>query len=198
MAKRKVEEEAPDGGHAREGMIFDHLATLRGLRGGFLWWQIVTQFVLPVSVGAAIWGLGFRVGIIGDLLAGFAVLAGFLFGLVIFVFQLRLGTTSDPRTQSKLLLPTLIDQLFANVLYAVLVSFSLTAVTVAAAATEPHAQPSIPATTPAQTVVVVESAVALGLEPWVSALVIALAVHLLAVVGMCLTRTRRAYLELKS
>ena len=32
----------------------------------------------------------------------------------------------------------------------------------------------------------------------IAALGIALAVHLVAVVGMCLSRTRRAYIELKS
>jgi len=82
--------------------------------------------------------LQFRVTIIGDLIAGFAVLAGFLFGLVIFVFQLRLGMSSDPRVQSKLALPRLVDELFSNVLYAVGVAFFLILLTVLAAATEPH------------------------------------------------------------
>ncbi len=179
-------------------MIWDHLATLRGVRGGFLWWQIGAQFVLPTAVGVAIWWAGFRVTIVGDLIAGFSVLAGFLFGLVIFVFQLRLGMTTDPRVQTKALLPTLVDQTFSNVLYAVLVSFALIATTVTAAATEPHTKPvvtpaAIPGGTPQS-----EAGVALGLEPAVSGVVIGLAVHLLAVVIMCLSRTRRAYIELKS
>lgn len=197
MAKRKLDAGTALGGDASKGMILDHLATLRGVRGRLLWWQIGAQFVLPVAVGVVLWGGGFRIGIVGDLLAGFAVLAGFLFGLVIFVFQLRLGMSSDPRVQSKVLLPTLIDQLFANVLYAVLVSFALIVATVAAAATEPRAAPVVPAQTSALTDAA-GTGVALGLEPWVSAVVVALAVHLLAVLGMCLTRTRRAYLELKS
>lgn len=185
------------GDDAREGMIWDHLATLRGVRGGFLWWQIAAQFALPVVIGVTIWRVGFRVTIVGDLIAGFSVLAGFLFGLVIFVFQLRLGMTSDPRVQSKVLLPTLVDQTFSNVLYAVLVSFALIATTVTAAATEPHT-PLV--TTPAALpggIPTVEAGVALGLEPWVSGVVIGLAVHLLAVVHMCLRRTHRAYVELK-
>lgn len=178
-------------------MIWDHLATLRGVRGGYLWWQITAQFALPAVVGLAIWQAGFRLTIMGDLIAGFSVLAGFLFGLVIFVFQLRLGLTTDPRVQSKTLLPALIDQTFSNVLYAVLVSFALIAATVAAAATEPRTEPVVvPAMTPGSAPSI-EVGVALGLEPWVSGAVIALAVHLLAVVGMCLTRTRRAYIELK-
>ncbi|WP_313479894.1 hypothetical protein [Microbacterium sp.] len=178
-------------------MIWDHLATLRGVRGGFLWWQITAQFLLPVAVGVAIWQVGFRIAIVGELIAGFSVLAGFLFGLVIFVFQLRLGMTTDPRVQTKTLLPTLVDQLFSNVLYAVLVSFALIAVTVAAAATEPHTELTVTPATTSGGQPTVEAGVALGLEPWVSGTVIGLAVHLLAVIGMCLSRTRRAYLELK-
>lgn len=192
-----MDEESVTGDDARKGMIWDHLATLRGVRGGFLWWQIIAQFVLPIVVGVAIWLSGFRVAIVGDLIAGFSVLAGFLFGLVIFVFQLRLGITSDPRIQTKALLPTLIDQTFSNVLYAVLVSFALIATTVAAAATEPHTDPVVTPSAVEGGQASIEAGVALGLEPWVSAVVIGLAVHLLAVVGMCLSRTRRAYIELK-
>lgn len=178
-------------------MIWDHLATLRGVRGRFLWWQIGAQFVLPVIVGLAIWQVGFRTTIVGDLIAGFSVLAGFLFGLVIFVFQLRLGMTTDPRVQTKTLLPTLVDQLFSNVLYAVSVSFALITVTVAAAATEPHTALIVTPATTARSQPIVEAGVALGLEPWVSGVVMGLAVHLLAVIWMCLSRTRRAYIELK-
>lgn len=179
-------------------MIWDHLATLRGVRGGFLWWQIVAQFGLPIAVGIVVWQAGFRITIMGDLIAGFSVLAGFLFGLVIFVFQLRLGMTADPRVQNKALLPTLVDQTFSNVLYAVLVSFALIAATVAAAATEPRTEPVIVPAAVAGGSPSLEAGVALGLEPWVSGVVIGLAVHLLAVVGMCLSRMRRAYIELKS
>ena len=179
-------------------MIWDHLVTLRGVRGGLLWWQIIAQYLVPIAAGVAIWLLGYRVTIVGDLIAGFSVLAGFLFGLVIFVFQLRLGMTPDPRVQTKALLPTLIDQTFSNVLYAVLVSFALIAASVAAAATEPHTDPVITPASAEGGSPTVEAGIALGLEPWVSGMVIGLAVHLLAVVGMCLSRTRRAYIELKS
>lgn len=168
------------------------------MRGGYLWRQIVLQFVVPLLVGAALWVGGARIGIIGDLLAGFSVLAGFLFGLVIFVFQLRLGMTSDPRTQSKTLLPVLIDHLFANVLYAVVIAFTLIAVTVVAAATEPHTAPMLTTPSGGGTTVIAAAGVPLGLEPWTSAVVVAVATHLLAVIGMCVSRTRRAYLELRS
>ena len=113
---------------------------------------------------------------LGDLIAGFAVLAGFLFALVIFVFQLRLNVVRDPRVQSKRNLPELIDQLFRNVLYAVVVSFVLTIVAIVAAATEP--------------------APGVGVHPVWSGVVTVVTVHLLAVVWMCVSRTRTAYLEL--
>lgn len=178
-------------------MIFDHVATLRGTRGRFLWREIITQFVLPVAAGSLTFLAGFRVGIVGELIAGFSVLAGFLFGLVIFVFQLRLGMTVDPRVQSKAQLPELIDQLFSNVLYAVLVSFALITVTIVAAATEPHTE-TLATVVPGGAQVASNAPLALGLDPWVSGLIAALALHLLAVVTMCLRRTRAAYSELRN
>lgn len=118
---------------------------------------------------------------VSELSAGFAVLAGFLFALVIFVFQLRQSIRREPGVPRKRLLTTLIDQLFASVLYSVVVSFVLIAMTVAGAITEPHDDKGNPA----------------GLSPWLSAAIVLVCVHLLAVVWMCIKRTRRAYLEIR-
>jgi hypothetical protein len=187
---RRSDDRAPHW-RIRGGVVTDHLATLRGTRGRLLWRQILLQFLVPLVAAASVVALQFRVTIMTELIAGFSVLAGFLFGLVIFVFQLRLSMSSDPRVQSKLALPRLVDELFSNVLYAVGVSFTLILLSVVSAATEPQLV-IVPATDDSE--VTVEG---LGLDPWVSGIVVLFALHLLAVIGMCIKRTRRAYIELR-
>jgi hypothetical protein len=176
------------------GVVSDHFATLRGTRGRLLWRQIIAQFAIPIALGGFVVWAQFRVTIIGELIAGFSVLAGFLFGLVIFVFQLRLGMSHDPRVQTRAKLPGLIDELFSNVLYAVGVAFALIFLAVVAAATEPLV---IDLTTPAAQAGSA-AVVLVGLDPWVSAAVVVVAAHLLAVIAMCMKRTRRASVDLKS
>lgn len=170
-----------DDDESRRGLIRGHFATFVGTNGRVLARHVLAQVAFPLAGAAVILGIGSRFSNIGDMIAGFAVLAGFLFGLVIFVFQLRLGMSHDPRVQEKVNLPTLIDQLFANVLYAVFVSFVLTLVAIAVGATEGHDR----------------NGTALGVEPWMAALITVIGLHLLAVVLMCLKRTRTAYVELK-
>lgn len=169
-------------GPRRGGVVTDHLATLRGVGGRVLWAQVTLQLVLPIVAGAAVIYFSVRLAIVGELIAGSAVIAGLLFGLVIFIFQLRLGLTTDPRVQSKTAVPELIDQLFSNVLYAVVASFAFVIAAVLFAALEP---------------VDIKTGDALGLEPWMSAVLVVLGLHLLAVIYMCIRRTRRAYLELR-
>ncbi len=167
----------------RNGVVRDHLATLRGTRGRLLWWQIIAQIAVPLVLGALAFKLGWRVAFIGDLITGFSVLAGFLFGLVIFVFQLRLGITHDPRIQQKASLPRLIDELFSNVLYAVGVSLLAVVATIAADATSVALRAS--------------AGGGKATEPWATAVLIVIGAHLLAVMGMCIKRTRTAYAALK-
>lgn len=164
------------------GVVADHFATLRGAKGRVLWAQVTLQLVVPVVAGAAVIYFAVRLTIVGELIAGSAVIAGLLFGLVIFIFQLRLGLTTDPRVQSKTAVPELIDQLFSNVLYAVVTSFTFVVAAVLFAALEPIDS---------------KTNEALGLEPWMGAVLVALGLHLLAVIYMCIRRTRRAYLELR-
>ena len=77
-----------------------------------------------------------------------------------------------------------------------LIAFALIAATIVAAATEPHS-PLTASVRPGTAEVMFSNSLPLGLEPWVSALIAGLALHLLAVVRMCLKRTRAAYQELK-
>jgi hypothetical protein len=106
----------------------------------------------------------------------------FLFGLVIFVFQLRLQVTNDPRIPQQGQLPRLIDQLFANVTYAVLVGFAVTVVAMAASATR---------TTDPKT------GDLLPINAWWSGVLVALFLHLALLLGMALKRLHSAYRELR-
>jgi hypothetical protein len=74
-----------------------------------------------------------------------------------------------------------VDQLFANVTYAVVMALITTLVTVVAANTEPTSKHGL----------------GIGTEPWVSGIVVLLGVHLIAVIVEALRRTRTAYASLK-
>lgn len=160
-----------------------HFSTLRNNRTHrILWPSIIVGYVLPVAVGLGAWAIALRLGALEEIIGGLALMAGFLFALVIFVFELRLRVTSDPRTQSAIELPRLIDELFANVTYSVVIALSTTAVALAAAANQPQS----------------ENGHLLGIEPWLSAVLVALMVHLFAMILTCLRRTGTAYRELQN
>ncbi|SOC53543.1 hypothetical protein SAMN05660748_4490 [Blastococcus aggregatus] len=164
-------------------VISDHLGTLEDERTHTARWQDWAMlYGLPAAAGAplAIWNVQLQG--IGEVVGGLAILAGFLFGLVVFVFQLRLQVTADPRVAPQGLLPRLLDQLFANVSYAVLVGFMTVGVSIAASATR-----SLDAKT----------GDLMAVNRWWSAVLVLLFAHLMLLLAMSLKRLRRAYQELK-
>lgn len=164
-------------------VISDHLGTLEDERTHTRRWQDWAA-LYGVPLAAAILIAVFRVELQGidDVVGGLSILAGFLFGLLIFVFQLRLQVTNDPRVARQGLLPRLLDQLFSNVSYAVLVGFVTATVAIAASATR----------TPFP-----DSADLMAVNRWWSAVLVALFVHLMLMLAMALRRLRTAYRELK-
>lgn len=159
-----------------------HFATLRNAANGrFLWKAIALQLVAPVVLAVATFVFAGRVNDASAIVGGASVLSGFLFGVVVYVFQLRQSLVHDPRVQRQARLPVLIDEMFSNVVYAVLVSFALTALALVIAATQEHDAAGVLVPT----------------APIVTAALVLLAAHLLAVVLMCMKRLRRAYEELK-
>lgn len=81
---------------------------------------------IPLGFGAYSLWQDFRAKDVGSFLGGIAVFAALLFALVVFVFQLRISAGNNPQTQNKDRLLKLLDQLFANVSYAVLIGLATT------------------------------------------------------------------------
>lgn len=158
----------------------NHFNTFRHHRTGVLVWGLLLPVYLPPVAGAVLALVyDWRLSGFAELIAGTAVLAGFLFALMIFVFQLRLQITHDPRVQERLYLPRLVDELFQNVLYSALVSLTFTLAVVVSTVTA-----SAPAAGPVR------------LEQGPSVIVVALGAHLLGLLYVVIQRTQAAYREL--
>jgi len=161
------------------GIVVDHLDTLRDARTHRVsLLDLFIQFGLPVMLGLGLPLAGFRLVDVGQVIAGLAVLAGFTFGMLVFVFQLRLQVATDPRVTGTNL-RQLIDQLFTNVAYALLVG--LACVTLAVAFVPVRHVPS-----PSAHVAEAFHAVSTGA-------LAATASHFLLTLAMCTKRAYRAY-----
>ncbi len=157
--------------------IRDHFETFEdhNNRNRFLLRDYAGMVGVPAAAAGLITLCQVHIRSVGTFLSGVAVLTGLLFALVIFVFQLRLQVASDPRHHNGGKLTTLIDELFANVNYAVIVGLATSVLGVIAASVEDPAA---------------------GAPVWASALLTLLGTHLVLTVLMCVKRTRSAYRRL--
>lgn len=159
-------------------IVVDHFDTLRDARTHRMsFGDLATQFGLPVLLGAVLPIFGLRLVELGQVIAGLAVLAGLTFGLLVFVFQLRLQLSSDPRVQATTL-RQLIDQLFVNVAYTVLIGLTSAAVCVAVVSVRWGEE---------------ASSGSQGVSAVASGVVVGLCVHFLLSLAMCTKRAYRAY-----
>lgn len=161
------------------GIVVDHLGTLwdaRTHRVSAL--DLVIQFGLPLVLGLGLPLAGFRLVDVGQVIAGLAVLAGFTFGMLVFVFQLRLQVATDPRVVGTNL-RELIDELFTNVAYALLVGLACVTLAVVFVSVRQVSSPS-------PDLVSVLRAVATGV-------LVATTSHFLLTLAMCTKRAYRAY-----
>ena len=140
-----------------------------------VWAQVCLQLVLPLAGGILLRSNGFRVSALSDVLAGLAIITGFLFTLLVFIFQLRLQIKDQAEYSTYASLHRLIDELFAQVNWAIWVSLVSVAATILTLAKLDDAA--------------LLSALGTGLFAGVT-------VHLLAVLFACTQRTRAAYREL--
>ena len=132
---------------------------------------------MPVAAGIAVSLAGFRMKDTAAVLAALAVFTALLFGLVIFVFQLRVQIKDDGRDRTHPSIAELIDETFANVTYSVIIGLFTTVVGLVGAA------------------VADENA---GVPIWISAILCALGLHLVLTILMCLKRVHSAYQQLRS
>ena len=164
-------------------VIGDHYRTMTDVRSGDYRRRDLFLFLgAPLALAAISVVYGAELPSAGDLIQGVSILTGLLFALVIFVFQLRLQVSSDDRIGPVRRIAILIDELFANVLYAVVVGLATTAVVViAGASVGPDS-----------------GGEAAPVNRWWTGAVVLACSHLLLTIAMCLKRTRAAYADLKA
>ncbi|RIR09410.1 hypothetical protein [Mycobacteroides abscessus] len=158
--------------------VKDHYATLvdkNDPEQGAYWPDYVVLIGIPTLIGIATGSL-FTLRDVAAFIAGVAIFTALLFGLVIYVFQLRMQLLNDPHVPRDGKLVGFIDQLFANVNYAVVIGMFTTTAGVAAAMTAGDNG---------------------RINHWWSGILTGFSLHLMLVVFMCIKRTRAAYREVK-
>lgn len=161
--------------------IQDHYDTLVDQNTNKWYWADYAVLIgIPVVsgglVGLALYCHGSGLRDMQSYIGGVAIFTALLFGMVVHVFQLRMQLLSNPAVPRDGDLAGFVDQLFANVNYAVVVGIVATAVSMAAAVTANDDG---------------------RVNPVWSGVVVAFGVHLLLVVFMCVKRIRAAYREVK-
>lgn len=99
--------------------LYDHRSESRRVRLS----DVGTQYALPLLIAGLVVWRNVQIEGAAQILAGIAILDGFAFGLLVFVFQLRLSASVDPREASSDRL-RLLNELFANVAYTTLVGLA--------------------------------------------------------------------------
>jgi uncharacterized membrane protein YhaH (DUF805 family) len=154
-------------------IIVDHLGTFRDAgTGKRSFWDFLLQLGLPIAVAVLSAFAGYRATDIGAFLGGVAVFAALLFALVVFVFQLRITAGNDPVASGRKILLKLLDELFANVSYAVLIGLLTTCLGIIAIWVGHEKE---------------------GAPVWVSCLLVGTVTHLVLTILMCLKRINSAY-----
>ncbi|HEX4018002.1 MAG TPA: hypothetical protein VHX15_14800 [Frankiaceae bacterium] len=106
----------------------------------------VGGWLLAAAAAVLCMARGLRLTRAADVLSGAAILTGFLFGALVFVFQLRLRVTDDPHIPSFGRLRVLIDRTYGRLTGAVVAALLTTITAVLAdvtAHTAPGAEPSV-------------------------------------------------------
>lgn len=139
--------------------------------------DVVVFFVVPAVVGAALWIGGAEVRAVSQMLAGVSIITGLLFGLLTHVLGLGLQVADDPRVNASDRIAILVDELRANVSWAIGVGVLLsTALMLLGAFVGDR-----------------DGADESGYPPWASALLVAGLLHLMLTLLMILNRVRATY-----
>lgn len=150
----------------------DHLRTIYNNRTqGTDWVTLAMQVLLPIAVGITTWGFGAKLGDVDAAVTGISIVAGLLFSMAVFLFQLRLSLGTDKRLGKDDY--ALVDECMRNTLWAILWGLGLTLF-----------------------LIVCDAGRWIGADssgPVLTGIAIAATTHFLLVIGMCLKRLRRAY-----
>lgn len=150
----------------------DHFRTLYDNRTHRTdWGAVIAQFVVPLAVGVGAWILGARLTDVAGAVSGVSIVAGLLFSMAVFLFQLRISLGKDRRLVENDYV--LVDECMSNTLWAILWGFGL-----------------------AVYLIVCDAGGWMSHEtsgPILTGIATAAATHFLLVIGMCLKRLRRAY-----
>ncbi|MDQ0709136.1 flagellar biogenesis protein FliO [Arthrobacter woluwensis] len=126
-------------------IVKDHFATLRDARNGKIsFGDLFTQLGVPVLAGGTSYAAGLNLDqAYGNVVAALAIVFGFAFAVAVFVFQLRMQMADlqvsaeqshvaeiTPLIDTRA--PQLVNELFSNCLYAVVVSGATTVLATAA------------------------------------------------------------------
>ena len=97
----------------------DHFCTLYDNRTGRCDWRGITaQVFLPLIGGAVTWMLGAKITDVSGAVSGISIVAGLLFTMAVFLFQLRITLDNDKRLGDDDF--ALVDECMANTLWAIL------------------------------------------------------------------------------
>lgn len=150
----------------------DHFRTLYDNRTRRAdWLGMATQVALPIGIGVATWKLGAKIADVGGAVSGISIVAGLLFAMAVFLFQLRIGLGGDKRLGEGDL--SLVDECMANTIWAILWGLVLVLYLVVSGAGKWLGDDR--------------------LGPPLTGVAVAGAVHFVLVIAMCLKRLRRAY-----
>ncbi|WP_269938770.1 hypothetical protein [Arthrobacter sp. HY1533] len=167
-------------------IVRDHFGTLRNAATGRLSpMDFIVHVGIPIAAGiASWWPLGFELtNAHANMVAALAIVFGFSFAVTVFVFQLRMQMaemqiSSEKRTVAAIApqidtrAPALVNQLFSNCLYAVVLSGFATLLTAVAGP--------------------------LKFGQAADSILIAIILHLLMVLLMCFKRLNAAYFRVSS
>lgn len=132
---------------------------------------IAEQVLLPLLAGVATWKLGAKIADVGAAVSGISIVAGLLFAMAVFLFQLRITLNNNKRLVEDDF--ALVDECMANTLWAIVWGLTLAIFLIVCGAGEWIGNDTR--------------------GPVLTGIAVGGTVHFLVVIAMCLKRLRRAY-----
>lgn len=154
------------------GIAKGHFRTLRDARTGRVRvFDLVWQVGLPVACGVVCAVFGWHLDDASNAIVGISIVAALMCAMAALIFQIRLDLNKAPVAEKRDV--ALIDEVFANVMWAILMGLALALYLIAIDAVGLF---------DGGTSAIIASSVA-----------VALCVHFVFVIGMCLKRFQRSY-----